>query len=297
MDTMGRISTGQPWVASLPKSAAAGLRQLRRLPQILLCEEAETLWLRGDRCDEGLLRSLRKVPGLQMFSLLKDQQLLPAGKAVPRGWLPGHDPEQPSQPLPDWQPISDWIPFQMQQAGLPAQRCPRLKLQLMRIEESSHHATHALESMQRATETEPSSVPKPCGMLVSVAVWKQFVTNASQVRLRALRFAVSSDGRVLVLGEPLPTLPASCYLWRLQRLLLPCGYVFDPPLEAALVMAICEVEPEEVALFLPSGEWEHVAEENFVPVTRSAVAATWPAVSDSFSLPPTEVKPKESPDG
>jgi hypothetical protein len=55
---------------------------------------------------------------------------------------------------------------------------------------------------------------------------------------------------------------------------LPCGYEFDPPVIANLVISRLDPLQEALLLFDTSGTWEKIPKNAFVQSTRSAIRLT-----------------------
>ena len=55
---------------------------------------------------------------------------------------------------------------------------------------------------------------------------------------------------------------------------LPCGWAFDPPVEARVLARLLRLGAGDLALFHEDASWERVAHEDFVSASRSAVRLT-----------------------
>jgi hypothetical protein len=110
-------------------------------------------------------------------------------------------------------------------------------------------------------------------LLTSFEAWRTYAEAAPEIRLRGLRFAVSAERQVLLLGAPLPPLPGQEY-WQQAGLLLPAGYDLEVPLLAPLLTSRLTSDSEALVLFTAEGGWALVPMAHLVPATRSAVRLT-----------------------
>jgi len=93
-------------------------------------------------------------------------------------------------------------------------------------------------SLVRSTDERASEL-----LLTEFAHWQQYAARASEIRLRAWEFAVSSAGRVLVRGVPLPPLPGRQFVVR-GGVAVPAGTAFDK-LPEGWVCPVCGAGKEE----------------------------------------------------
>src|SRR5262249_23199470 len=103
-----------PWAVQLTTSAAPAAAELRMEAGIEVLEADETLWLRGKSCDERIDLALRRLPGATRYEILSDGQLLPGGRRLPSGRIPGGP----------WMTIKSWAAVELPVATLAA-RCTR----------------------------------------------------------------------------------------------------------------------------------------------------------------------------
>ncbi|RYY51944.1 MAG: hypothetical protein EOO09_22590 [Chitinophagaceae bacterium] len=110
-------------------------------------------------------------------------------------------------------------------------------------------------------------------MLVTLSTWKEYGETASQVRLNRLRFAVSSEGQVLVLGEPLPSVPGNSY-YTVKNFLVPAGMEFEFPIAPFMDRIKDLFPPDSMILFDTGSTWTAIPENYFVPARRSSIRQT-----------------------
>jgi hypothetical protein len=135
-------------------------------------------------------------------------------------------------------------------------------------------------SLPLATTKEKVNIElEPCSkeqhgvaLLTSLFAWKVYAETALQTRLKPLRFAVSENENVLIIGAPLPPLPGSEY-WLNENLLLPGGYNFKIPVLAKLMSQKLHTD-NDIILLDTKGSWQRIPAMYFIPATRSAIRLT-----------------------
>jgi hypothetical protein len=211
---------------------------LRGISEIDVCQQQTTLWLRGWDWDVPLQQALRKIPGAVMFEVLADEQLLPAGKRVPRGKLPAGP----------WMAIADWIVPVVPAASLGGRDAARVPLHLV-----------------RATQLAEADV-----VLLSAATWRDYALQAPQIRLNCWSFALREDGCVCVRGAPPPPLPGEWFV-ELEGLAVPAGWQWWPPVEPAVLRQVFQFDAGDLLLLHLDGTHQRIAAADFVRAARSAV--------------------------
>jgi hypothetical protein len=287
------------WAASLSPDAARSAAALRLEPGIEVLELPGALWLRGEAADERLESLLVKLPGARRYTVLTDGQLRPVGSRLPQGRLPAGN----------WQKIKDWAAVELPVPALAARTPEPVPLRIVRPTTpnitSPPQATGFIPVVPGSKATAPeiravtlskigadggqlaeSNVAgwerAPAGinpaarfgdaniLIIPLDAWVTYGTDAPQVRLNRLRFAVSSDERVIVQGSPLPPLPGERFYER-AGVALPCGWGWSPAIEPDLLRTAWKLGPHDLALVRPDGSWEHIRGEQFVRATRSAI--------------------------
>lgn len=241
-------------VLVLAPAAAGVLAAVRTLPGLHAAPEPATgrLWLRTGPSSEPLPPALRQLPAEAVYTLDAAGRLFQPGRLTPTATLPALA----------WQPVRELLPVELPTAALPAQGAPRYRPRLV-----------------------PSAQAEPgAALLTSLAEWLRYAETAPEIRLVGLRFAAAADGRVLVLGTPLPPLPGQEY-WVAPGaapagLLLPAGHALEAPLLAPLLAQQLVPAQDALLLFAPDGGWERVPTAHLLPATRAAVRRT------AASLPP-----------
>lgn len=218
------------------------LGRVRHLPGLEVAEAAGQLWLRGLPATGELPLPVRGLPAVAVYVVDNEGRLFAPGQRTPTARLPAGLV---------WQPIRAFVALELPTAALPAQSAPAYRVRL------------------GASARAEAGV----GLLTTLAAWHAYAETAPEIRLRALRFAVAADGRVLLLGPPLPPLPGQ-ELWQHAGLLLPAGFDLAAPLLAPLLRQKLQAAADDVLLFAADGSWERVPAAAILPVTRSAVRLT-----------------------
>ena len=140
------------------------------------------------------------------------------------------------------------IPVELPGSALPAQLTQQYVLKLL-----------------HSVEYHPGAALK-----VKLADWQAYAETAPEIRLAALRFALSAAGDVLVMGEPLPPLPGVEY-WLRDSILLPAAYDLEWPLVAQLFNQRENSKGGYFFLFEKEGNWQKIEKRCFVPATRAGI--------------------------
>ena len=237
------------WAVHLSLRDAGAAFPLRLHPAIRAAVVDADLWLRGDELPHDLEIELRKIPRARRFDIGDDDALVPVGARIPTGVLPS---------VASWQPLASLLSIVPQPAALCGQLDRRASLTLVRTSRQS-----------------PATV-----LLTSLAHWAAYASSAPLVRLRPLRFAASTDGRVVIRGAPLPPLPGVRYVEQ-EGVATPAGWAFSPPLDVASVRILVRVAGDDLALFAEDASCERIPAEAFVAASRGGARATLDAMAQN----------------
>jgi hypothetical protein len=216
------------------------LGSVRAVPGLQVAVGENLLWLRGLPASE-LPLAVRALPATATYILDEQNRLFPIGHLTPTGRLPALA----------WQPIREFLPLEIPTAALPAQAAPSYRVRLV-----------------------PSARAEAgAALLTTLDAWLAYAESAPEIRLRGLRFAVSAEARVLLLGTPLPPI-AGQEQWLTEGLLLPAGFDFEAPFLAPLLARQLNIAGEDLLLFAADGSWERVPQAQLLPATRGAVRRT-----------------------
>jgi hypothetical protein len=224
-------------VIVLSATHAASLGTVRTFPGLLAAPYNEHVWVRGIPTGKPDPK-ITQLPAAQTYFMDEQERLFAPGTLTPTAMLPALE----------WQALTSFI-----KVTLPVSALPAVMGKPQRVKLARH--SHLVESS---------------ALLTTLEAWEEYASNAPQVRLQHLYFAVSENYEVLIIGAPLVPLPGKTYSLK-NNILLPVGYDFDPPVLAALVTAELNPENDGLLLFHQNGQWEKIPLDCFVPATRSAV--------------------------
>lgn len=236
----------QRWAVRLPLAEASTVGSLRLWPAVDVCEDGASLWLRGRDLPavEGRLRAL---PGAERFAILDDDQLVPAGRRLPKGRLP----------TGPWRPLDEYVQCRPGSDTWPATLRRQVELRLAPSDDW----------------TEPTL------LLCELRDWLAYAATAPQARLDRLGFAVADNSRTLIRGTPLPPLPG-VRLVEHGGIAVPAGQHWSPhvspqTLREALGAEIAGEPPGDLVLILDADcSWQRVPADAFVRASRSAARLT-----------------------
>ena len=251
------------WAVRLDPARAGAAGGLRLRPGVLARLAADGLWVRGEASDDDLLRALRKL-GVERYAVGGDGALTRVGERVPCGRLPAGD----------WLPLARVLVPAAPPAALPAAAVPAVPVRLVRGGPSAE------ANVLRTT----------------LAAWADWARQASQVRLRVLRFAADALGRVLVHGSPLPPLPGERFVED-RGVVVPCGWRWRPGVEAGVLAKVLAVAEGDLAFLGEAGDCRVVAGTSFVAATRSAARRTLLAAGGRGGNRRDESSRSETPSG
>lgn len=225
----------------MARADAAALAGLRLVPGVEVAESALELWLRGQPAEVSFAARLLALPAMGRYERLPPDRLRRLDERIPSRQLPSLS----------WQPLSTWLRAELPAAALPGNEPAVVELRLVRS----------------AGEREPEL------LLTGLAEFQRFVEQAAWVRLERWRFAADASGRVLVRGTPLPPLPGKRFALN-EGVAVPAGFGWSPAVSAGVVARRLGASDEALVLWNEDGTLSRLHREQFVPVTRSAVAAT-----------------------
>ncbi len=248
------------WAIRLSLQHLQRAGELRAWPSIEAAVSGVVVWLRGDRLDSALQRTLAPIADGPVFQHAEDGRLTVFGNAVPTERLPNLN----------WQRLADFLQPVLPTARLTSVQLPRITLLLERSTDVQHEA-------------------------VIVTDWKSFsnwANTAPEIRLHCCRFAVSKDAasrgplncdraaRVVIQGNPLPPLEGERY-WLAGRVAVPLGYRWTPAIDVATLEAsICKQNegnagPQSLWIWNGTKNSIDVIEgSDLIPVTRANVRVT-----------------------
>ena len=229
--------------SELSEKTLASVRDVEGLDRAL-GGEPRALWLRGSSQELDRLRSL---PALGLFELRGEHDLVPLGRQLPTDRLP--------RGL-DWRPLREHCRVSMPTAAMPGV-----------LEADWQSVSLTLTRMGQGDQA-------PDLLLTSLEALHRYVDCVSGARLKGLRFAVSGDGRALLLGRPLLPLLGRGYRVT-ERLGLPLGYGWSLPVAEQTLRRLLGVDASEWAILHEDGSFDRLRDEDFLDLSRSAVRLTF----------------------
>jgi hypothetical protein len=237
-----------PWALSVAREDAAALVGLRLRPRIEVGQTGQQVWLRGQPADESLVALLHALPATGRYEWQAPDRLRRLDQRIPSARLPNLQ----------WQPLDSWLLVELPAAALPANIPFAVALRLMRSGE----------------EHEPDL------LLTRINEFRNFARQAALVRLERLTFAAAADGRVLVRGTPLPSLPGSRFVLH-DGVAVPAGFAWAPGVSKQVLARRFGASPEALVLWYEDGTSSRFHTEHFVPAAPSAVLATERSLTES----------------
>ena len=228
-------------ILQLRLSDKESLGVVRTLPGLLVAETETHIWVRGIMIKEKPNLGISRLPATATYLLDEDHNLFPVGKLTPIGKLPKLE----------WQPISKFIEVKLPTSAFPG------------VVEKKH-----LVRLIPSEKMQPGKA-----LLTNLSVWKKYAEGAPKIRLNQLRFAVSENREVLILGNPLPPIPGKEF-WQKHNLLIPNGFDFEIPMVADLIFEKENTNDDAILIFHENKNWQKINLKHFVNGSRSAVRLT-----------------------
>ena len=231
----------EKFVCTISNQFSEMLSSLRHIEGLQVAVEGDTIWVMGTQSSFASQPALKQMPFQSVYLLGHgDQLFLPEG-LTPVAVLPN---------LP-WLPIQQFVSVDRTTSAMPGVAERRVDVSLMRTDREE----------------------KVAAVRIPLALWREYGESAPAARLERLRFAVSEDGEVLVVGDLPPSLPGES-LWFCRGVYLPCGWRFEIDIAADLLRGA--VNRDELIVFYEGGEWQSIPQHFFVPARRSAIRLTNP---------------------
>jgi len=248
------------WAVRLDQTRSNRLPELRLRDDIKVGEVAGQIWLRGE-CENSVDPPIRSLPG-DHFTIAHEIQLVPVGKQVPLGFLP----------TTDWLSLREWLQVSPPVARWAKAESPTARLRLASLAESG--SSNDSRSAVASEDVDSSAI------LVTLDDWHSYADSAPQVRLDRLRFAAAADGRILVLGTPLPSLPGTRFII-VEQIAIPAGSRWGPNVDPAVVRSVFGVS-DSLVLWYSTDSWELIPTDAFVAATRVAIRSTFSSLKKAL---------------
>jgi hypothetical protein len=232
-----------PWVICLASEDAAAIAGLRLTSGVEIAETDGNVWLRGPAANQSLAATLQQLPALARYEV-KGNRLRKLESRIPSDALPSLS----------WQPLRTWMQVERPRAQAVSENRPEFSAVRIRLVRSTE-------------EREPNL------LLTSLDDWHEFAISAPEIRLRPLRFAVNTDARVLIQGEPLPPLQGRKFVVE-ANVAVPAGFTWRPAVSSAVLSRLLGARASELAMLYEDGTCVRLPSEQFVAATRAAVRTT-----------------------
>lgn len=222
-----------PWAACLPSGSLSALDHIRLEAGLeVLCDEGDA-WVRSRSTPLPT-----DIPWREVFAWRSDEQLIPPGHRLPTRDLPSGA----------WLPIHELRPVERLAGMLPAREMRRTVL----------------------TMAPFSGFREPVLIQTSIEEWIKWASMAPSVRLSRLKFAIESEGKVFVTGNPLPPLSGRRFAGA-DRIFTPAGMAFSLSLSASTIHKAIGLGHDESAVFLSGGTWIRIPADAWQPATRPLI--------------------------
>jgi len=117
--------------------------------------------------------------------------------------------------------------------------------------------------------TSSDSIRESTALLIESEQFLSWANDAAAPRLSRLKFALSSNKKVLINGTPLPSLAGQSF-YPQGQLLLPSGFALPEHLFHEHISAALKLRSDQFAL-IHTNEIDILDTEQFIPATRAAV--------------------------
>ena len=226
-------------------SSAAAFAVVREIPGLEVAFSKKAVWLRDQSGEDSSGQRLRALRHEAVYQTGEGGWLIPLGSRLPTARLP--------EEL-RWQSLKGWLEVRFPTAALPGvlEEADRVPLELQR---------------DVARSVEPNL------LLAQLSELEAYVARAAAVRLKALSFAASGDGEVLVRGGPLPSIPG-VYFRLEEGLAVPLGYRLSLPVGGEVVCRALGLNDGEFAVMCEDQSIARVRDHDFLELTRSSVRHT-----------------------
>lgn len=225
----------------LAKKDKDALGAVRCHPNARAAADGDFIWVRGFPIGENIDLKIKQLPAIHTYYLGEDDLLFPPNASTPSAKL---------QRLP-WVALQSFVTIEVPVAAYPGRLQTKHTVRLV-PSENAHEGS---------------------ALLTNLDEWKKYAETAPLSRLKRLKFAVSDENKVVILGTPIAPIPGK-ELWMRDGILLPCGFDFEIPLVSSFVNKKLNPENDSVLVFEKENDWEKIPLDYFIPARRSAVRLT-----------------------
>ena len=230
------------YVATIHKAAIHQLAYFRIEKELEIAEEGDLLWVRGINGELSSNPEFLQLPIINIFRIDEEGRLFTPGKLTPVDVL---------KKEMSWQTILQYMKIILPVSSLPGRQEQKTSLHL-------RPSSNQREGIALKTDLE---------------VWKHFAETASTLRLNRLEYAVSEQGKVFIIGTPLPPLPGIEY-WNFEGFFLPTGFELEASIASHFVQKKFNEDGEAVLIFEEEGHLERISKTYFTRASRSSIRST-----------------------
>jgi len=228
------------YIFKMEKRNGESLGSVRCMDGLQVAEEDDHIWLKAQGLSE-LSVELMQLPVKSTYIKDEYDNLFIPGKLTPEEVLREMS----------WQPLTGYIKVESPVAALPGIINQKIEIRLV------------------------SSIKERKGkaLLTSLSLWKHYAETAPGTRLSALKFAVSENNEVLIIGTPLPPLPGTEF-WDAGNILIPSGYDLEVDLMKDFIQRKLNEHNSSFVVFDSESRYQLIDKNFFVAAKRSAVRST-----------------------
>lgn len=216
------------------------LGAVRCISGLEAAEDGTYIWLRGIN-ETNINNEIKRLPVKSTYYINENNELFHPGMLTPVDILKSLQ----------WLPLQKFISVEAPISAMPGVVKEKINIAIV------------VSSKER----------KGTALLTSLSVWKRYAETASASRLEAITFVVSEKNEVLIMGNPLPSLPGKEF-WETQDVLIPCGYDFQVSMMPFFINKAWNKQKKYIILFNTDSEWQRIEKGYFVQGKRSAVRLT-----------------------
>ena len=220
------------------KSDLHAFARVRNQAGLLAAEEHDALWLRG------IPPTAESEPPFALLPAVKTWLADSEGRL----FVPGQMTPETKMPELNWISVKKFIEVELPVAGMSGQQPEKIIPCLAWSEE----------------------IQKPfllCTNIRSLGIWME---DAPAHRFSKLEYAVSQNGKCLIIGNPFPPVPGSTF-WKVHNLLIPSGMTLYPESAFNAAKKFYATQDGSYMMIHPDEAPEEIPSASFVGLTRSGV--------------------------
>ena len=239
------------WALRFPSIHSSEILRIRNTAGVWIAADGKYVWLHGTvdspkEKAEQTLKQLRQIPDGRLFVFKNDESLRIVGEKLSSTRLPQLA----------FQRLNEVIEFELPPTRMPGRISSRVSLSLVRS------ATIKLSKYQQ-----------PSAIFGNFNDWHQWVEQSNNLRLKPLQFACDKQHRVLIVGNPLPSIRGQQFC-KFGNVYVPAGWCWNPGVSIELLNKIVGATNETQVWALQDNSWLCIPTVQFVAASRSAVRLT-----------------------